>query len=118
MSSYIDELSDKDRDFIKNGNMYKNLFENVELYEKLSFRRRVIIDSENDIYDYCEIPDNITKLYEVLHGVLSEFGAEHVSSYILNNLVETLFQNLDLIVQAKKDLTSFNTGTGSNIPYY
>ena len=98
------ELSDKDKEFINNGNMYKNLFENVELYEKLSFRRRVIIDSENDRYDYYDLPDNIIKLYEVIYGVLSEFGAEHVSSYILNNLVETLFQNLDLIIQAKKEI--------------
>ena len=104
MGSYIDELSDKDKEFINNGNMYKNLFENVEVYEKLSFRRRVIIDSENDRYDYYELPDNITKLYEVLHGVLGQFGSDHLSRYTLNQLVETLFQNLDLIVQAKKEI--------------
>ena len=104
MGSYISELSDKDKEFINNGNMYKNLFENVELYEKLSFRRRVIIDSENDRYDYYDLPDNIIKLYEVIYGVLSEFGAEHVSSYTLHHLIETLFQNLDLIIQAKKEI--------------
>ena len=103
MGSY-DEYSDKDKEFINNGNMYKNLFENVELYEKLSFRRRVIIDSEDNSYDYYELPPNIVKLYEVLHGVLGKFGTENLSSYTLNQLVETLFQNLDLIVQAKKEI--------------